>query len=109
MIRRGIVEAFAVSNQHAEQRTQLEQLMPIPVVACKTRRIQAHHQSGFTQAHFCDQRLKAESIATGCAGLAEIVVDHVNPFPWPTKQGRALNQPVLQLRAFLVMADLPRR
>ena len=60
--------------------------MPIPVVACQTRRIQAHDQAGFTQTHFRDQRLKAVPISAGRAGLAKIVVDDMNPFAWPTEQ-----------------------
>lgn len=107
MIGARIVQAFAIGNQHTKQRTQLEQLMPIPVVARETRRIQAHDQAGFTQTYFRDQHLKALPISAGRSGFAEIVVDNVNPFAWPTEQNCSLDQAILQLSAFLVMADLP--
>src|ERR1700751_4936011 len=32
----GIIETFAVGNQHTKQRTQFEQLMPISVIASET-------------------------------------------------------------------------
>ena len=109
VIGRRIVEPFAIGNQHAKQRAQLEKLMPIPIVACETRRIQAHDQAGFAQTHFGDQRLKALPISAGRPGLAKIVVDDVNPLAWPTEQSRSLDQAILQLGALLVMADLPGR
>jgi hypothetical protein len=104
-----IVQALAIGNQHTKQRTQLEELMPISVVARQTRLIQAHDQAGFTQTHFRDQRLEAVPLSAGRAGLAKIVVDDMNPLARPTEQGCSLDQPILQLGALLVMADLPRR
>ena len=105
----GIVQAFAIGNQHTKQRTQLEELMPIPVVARETRRIQAHDQAGFAQTHFRDQHLKALPVSARRSGLAKIVVDDMNPFAWPTEQAGSLDQTILQLSALLVMADLSRR
>jgi hypothetical protein len=101
--------AFAVGNQHTKQRAQFEQLMPIPIVASETRRIQAQDQAGFAQTHFRNQCLEAMPISAGRPGLTKIVVDDMNPFPWPTKQGCTLDQAILQLRALLVMAHLPWR
>jgi hypothetical protein len=41
--------------------------------------------------------------------LLDTQSDDVNPLTWPTEQGCTLDQTILQLRALLVMADLPRR
>lgn len=109
MIGARIVQAFAIGNQHTKQRAQLEELMPIPVVACEARRIQAHDQAGFAQTDFRDQRLEAVAVSAGRPGFAKIVVDHMNPLAWPTEQGGSLHQPILQLGTLLVMTDLARR
>ena len=108
MIRRRIVQPLAIGDQHAEQRAQFQQLMPIPVVAGEPRRIQAHYQPGLAETNFRDQRLETAPLAAGGAGFSEIVVDDVNPLARPAEQHGALDQPILQLRAFLMMTDLPR-
>ena len=109
MIRARIVQAFAIGNQHTKQRAQLEELMPISVVARQTRRIQTHDQAGFAQTHFRDQRLEAVPVSAGRPRLAKIVVDDMNPLARPAEQGCSLDQPILQLSALLVVTDLPRR
>ena len=109
MIRARIVQAFAIGNQHAKQRAQLEKLVPIPVVARETRGIQAHHKASLAKADFRDQPLKAMTISARGPGFAKIVVDDMNPLAWPAEQGCSLHQPILQLGALLVMPDLPRR
>ena len=47
-------------------------------------------------------------LAARGAGFSEIVIDDVNPLARPAEQYGALDQPILQLRAFLVVTDLPR-
>ena len=83
--------------------------MPIPVIARKTRRIQAHDQAGFTQAYLGDQCLEAVPIFARCARLTEIVINDTNPLAWPAERDCPFNQPILQLRTFLMVADLPWR
>ena len=83
--------------------------MPIPVVAGEPRRVQAHHKAGLAKADLSDQRLKAVPIFARRPGLAKIVIDDVNSLAWPAEHGGSLDQPILQLRAFLMMTDLPGR
>ena len=109
MIGPRIVQAFAVGNQNTEQRAQLQQLMPIAVVPRQSRRVQAHDKPSFAKSDFGNQRLEAVPIPAGGSRLAQIVVDDMNPLAWPTEQCSPLDQPILQLSALLVMANLPRR
>ena len=83
--------------------------MPIPVVAGEPRRVQTHHKAGLAKADLGDQRLKAVPIFAGRPGLAKIVIDDVNALARPAEHGGSLDQPILQLRAFLMMTDLPWR
>jgi hypothetical protein len=83
--------------------------MPIPIVAGKPRRVQAHHEAGFAKADLGNQRLKAVPVSARRPGLAKIVINDVNSLAWPAEHGGSLDQPILQLRAFLMMTDLPGR
>ena len=67
------------------------------------------HKTGFAGADLRDHRLKTVAISAGPPRLAKVVVDDMNPLAWPTEQGRSLDQPILQLSAFLVIADQPQR
>jgi hypothetical protein len=44
-----------------------------------------------------------------CARLTEIVINDTNPLAWPAERDRPFNQAILQLRTFLMVADLPWR
>ena len=83
--------------------------MPVSVVACESRRIEAHDQSGLAKADLRDQRLKAVPVLAGGSRLAKVVVDDMNPLSRPAEQHGPLDQPILQLGAFLMMPYLPRR
>ena len=108
MIGLWIVQAFAVGNQDPKPRAQLEELMPIAVVTGETGRIQAHHKAGLAKADLSDQRLKAVPILARRPGLAKIIIDDMNPLTWPARTQRlARPAEILQLRAFLMMTDLP--
>src|SRR6185437_4305535 len=98
---RRVIEPFAIGDQHAKQRAQLEELMPISVVTREARRVQAHDQAGLAQTHFCDQGLKALPIPAGRPRFTQIVIDDVNPLAWPTEQSCSLDQAVLQRGALL--------
>jgi hypothetical protein len=58
--------------------------------------------AGFAKADLSDQRLKAAPIFAGRPRLAKIVIDDVNSLAWLAEHGGSLDQPILQLRAFLI-------
>ena len=61
MIDTRVVEALAIGDQHAEQRAQFQELMPITVVARQPRGIEAQHQPCLAEADLGDQPLEAAS------------------------------------------------
>ena len=101
-----VVEPLAIGEDHAEQRAQFEQLMPIAVVARQPRGIQAEHQAGIAEPDLGDQPLEAMPLGTRRARLAEILVDDVDALARPAEPDGALDQTILQLGALLVLADL---
>lgn len=44
-----VVQTFAISDEHAEYRAKFEQLMPVPIVAGQTRRVETDHQAGVAE------------------------------------------------------------
>ena len=64
MVGARVVEPLAIGQDHAKQRAQFEQLMPIAVIARQPRGIEAEHQPGIAQPDLGDQPLEAISLGT---------------------------------------------
>jgi hypothetical protein len=58
------------------------------------------------ETHFCDQTLEPKAMLGLGAGFAEIIVDDLDAFARPSQTESPINQPILQLGAFLMMSDL---
>src|SRR3954462_1760678 len=106
MVGARVVEPLAIGQDHAKHRAQFEQLMPIAVVACQPRGIQAEHQPGIAEPDLGDQPLEAVPFGARRPRLAEILVDDADPLARPAETDSAIDQAILQLGAFLVLADL---
>src|SRR3954454_14792747 len=101
-----IVKALAVGQDHAEQRAQFEQLMPIAVVARQPRGIEAEHQPGIAQPDLGNQPLEAVPFGARRPRFAEILVDDADALAWPAEPDGTVDKAILQFGAFLVLADL---
>ena len=64
MVDARIIEALAIGQDHAKQRAQFEQLMPIAVIARQPGGIQAEHQTGIAEPDLGNQPLEAMSLGT---------------------------------------------
>src|ERR1700739_205201 len=106
MIGARIVHALAIGDQHAEQRAQFQELMPIVVGARQPRGIQAQYQPRLPEANLGDQPLEAAAAVARRTGLPEVVINDLNPFLGPAEQGCTIDQPILQLGALLMLTDL---
>src|SRR5438045_6958034 len=80
--------------------------MPIVLVARQPRGIQTQHQPRLPEANLRDQPLEAAATVARRTGLAEVVVNDLNPFLGPAEQGCTIDQPILQLGALLMLTDL---
>src|SRR4051794_40658602 len=106
MVDARIIEALAIGQDHAKQRAQFEQLMPIAVVARQPRGIEAEHQPGIAQPDLGNQPLEAVSLGARRPRLAEILVDDTDALARPAEPDGAVDKTILQRGAFLVLADL---
>lgn len=101
-----IVEPFAVGDQNPEQRAQVEELVPVPIVARQPRRVETDHQAGVAEADLGDQPAEALALDAARTGLAEIVVDDMHALGRPAERDGAIDEAILQLGALLVMPHL---
>lgn len=106
MVSAGIVEAFAVGDDNAEERAQIEELMPVAVVAGKPGSVETDGEAGIAQSDFGDRLLEAHPFDRSGSGFAKIFIDDVHAFMRPAEGHGTIDEAVLQFRAFLTMPHL---
>src|SRR3954447_402675 len=106
MVGARVIEALAIGQDHAEERAQFEQLVPIAVVARQPRGIQAEHQPDIAEPDLGNQPLKAVPFGARRPRLAEIFVDDTDALARPAQPDGTVNEAILQLGALLVLAHL---
>src|SRR4051794_14116295 len=92
----GVVDAIGVADQRVEQRTHLQELVPVPAGAGQARDLDAEHQAHMAEPHLGHEALEAGSVRAGGAGAAEILVDDDDLLARPAKPGGAVGQTVLR-------------
>ena len=105
----GVIEPVLVADQRARQRADLEQPVPVGVVARQPRDLEPEHDPGPAQADLGDQLLEALAVGRRGAGLALVGVDHDDPLGRPAERDRALAQRVLALGGLGVQGHLAQR
>lgn len=90
----GMVDAVGVGDEGIDHAAQVEQPIPVAIVAGQPRGLQPEHDADPSQADLGDQPLKAGPRGAGTAH-AKVVVDHHDLLADPAKLGRPLRQRVL--------------
>src|SRR4051794_5968413 len=106
MVGARVIEALAIGQDHAKQRAQFEQLMPIAVVARQPGGIQAENQPGIAEPDLGDQPLETVPFGARRPRFAEVLVDDTDALARPAEPDGAVDKTILQLGALLVLADL---
>ena len=74
-----VIETVLVADQRPRQRAQLQQPVPVGVVARQPRALQAEHDPGLAQRHVRDEALEPLAVGGRGAGLALVDIDHDHP------------------------------
>src|ERR1017187_4540444 len=106
---RGIVDTVFIEDQRLRESGQLQQPMPVGVVASKSRHLEAKHDAGTPESDFADQLLETIPVVSMRAGDACIAVDRVDTLYGPAKRHGAFAQTVLALATLGVLKDLSQR
>ncbi|KUR73873.1 hypothetical protein AQZ50_18755 [Novosphingobium sp. Fuku2-ISO-50] len=93
-----IVNAIGICDQRIKQRTNLQELMPIPARACQAGHLYAQHQADMTKTNFRDKTLKPEPSLNRRARTPKIIVNHNNRLARPTQHEGTVDQRILQPR-----------
>jgi hypothetical protein len=102
-----IIDALVIDDDGVHQAAQVQQVVPVAIVARQARDLDAQHRADTTEPNFGDQALKAGSLGAARPGFAQILVDdnHLLP-PQPS---RMFSELVLTAAALVMMAHLIER
>src|SRR5574341_1186888 len=81
---RRMVEAVAVSDQGVGHAAQIQQTIPVCIVARQPRDFQAEHNPDPSQSDFTDHAREAGAVGGAGAGEAEVFIDHSDLVSGPT-------------------------
>jgi hypothetical protein len=102
----GVVDAVGVGDQGVDHAAQVQQPIPVAVVASQARGLHPEHDADPPKAYLGDQPLEARPRGPGTAH-AKVVVDHHDLLAGPAKLGRPLHQRVLTPRLSALVATWP--
>ena len=92
-----VVEAVLVQDQRLGERADLEQPVPIGVVAGEAGDLEPEHDPGPADPDLPDEALEALAVGGGGARAALVLVDHDDLLGRPAERDRALAERVLAL------------
>lgn len=103
----GIVDPFGVDDQRRRQSAQVDQMVPVPIVAGQTRGLEGEHRTHLLQADRGHQPLESGTLDPPRSGPSQVLVHHLHPAP--AQSARAVPQFVLPTPALQVLLHLAER
>ena len=103
-----VIDAVGVGDQGVGDRTQIQQLIPVGVVAGQPRHLDAQHDPDLAQTDVGDQLLEPQPPVGLRTGAAQVGVDHHHLMSGPAQRDRAFAQFVLAGKGFGVLNHLRR-
>jgi predicted RNA methylase len=105
---RRMIEAIGIGNQRVGEPGQFNEPVPVGVIACQARDLQAQHQTDTSQSHIGSKLAKAGASHDAGARHSQIGIDDQNALFRPAKFASATRQLVLSACRFAVVLDLGR-
>ena len=102
----GVIDAVGIGEQHAGQRAQLQQLVPVPAGPRQPGHLDTQHDAHTSHRHLRDEPGKALPGIRRRRRHPQIIVDHHDLRPRPAQRDRPPGQRVLQPRGLSVLKDL---
>ncbi len=104
-----VIDAVRVGDQRVGQRAQIQQLVPVGVVAGQPADLDAEDDADPAQADVGDQILESFPRGRFRTGTAQVGVDHPHLMRVPAQRDRTFAQLVLPQQAFGVLSQLGQR
>ncbi|BCH19850.1 hypothetical protein MesoLjLa_67010 (plasmid) [Mesorhizobium sp. L-2-11] len=80
--------------------------MPISVIACQSRCIEADHQTRVAEPDLGDEPLEAAALDLAVSRFSKILIDDDDTIRRPAQSDGSVHQAVLKFGAFLMVAHL---
>ena len=106
---RRIVDAVFVEDQGVGKGADLQQTLPVSIVARQAGDFQTHHDPGASHADVADQTLEALAPGRRRAGFSLIGVDDDDLLVAPAEGNRTTAKRILPSGALGILDDLPHR
>ena len=101
-----VIDAVRIGEQHAGQRAQLQQLVPVPAGPRQPGHLDAQHDAHTSHRHLRDEPGKALPGISRRGRHPQVVVDHHDLRPCPAQRDGPLGQRVLQPRRLRMLKHL---
>src|ERR1700740_2527083 len=101
-----MIDAIAIADQRVGDTAEIEQAVPIGIVAREAGHFEAEHDADMSERDFCGEMGEAAALDDAVAGQAEVFVDHDDLLRRPAKRGCLRDQSILTLRGFAIVLDL---
>jgi len=101
-----VIDAVGIADQGIGHATEIEQAVPVGVVAGQAGDLEAEHDADPAQGHLGGHAGEAVAVGGASAGDAEIVVNHSDLLACPAQPARLLDQSVLPVGRFPMACNL---
>src|SRR6516162_11689994 len=104
--KRRMIDAVAISHQSIGDATQIEQAIPVGIVACQARDFQSEHDSRAAHSNFCSQVREAGALDPSRTRPAQIFIDDDHLFSGPAQLADFFHQVILASGGLAVVLGL---
>src|SRR5450755_1566800 len=101
-----MIDAVGIANERVGKTAEIEQAIPIGVVASKAGHFETEHDADVSEGYFGGETGEAAAFDDARAGQAEVFVNHDDLLRWPAKRGCLGHQGILALRGFAIVLHL---
>src|SRR6516164_1436341 len=101
-----MIDAVGIADEGMGDAAQIEQTVPVGVVAGQARDLQSQHDSDLTEGHFSDHAGKTSTLGKPRARDPEVLVEDLDLIAWPAECHGAFGQLVLPRGGLPVVFDL---
>src|SRR5580692_3385130 len=105
---RRMVETVAIPDESIGDAAEIEEAVPVSIVARHARDFQGEHDADVAERHFRGQACEAGTLRESGAGHTQVFVDDGHLFLGPTQLTSFDDQSILASRGFAVGLDLRR-
>src|SRR5215467_1142998 len=102
----GMIDAVGIANERVGQASEVDETVPIGVIAGEPRDLEAEHKTHPCECYFGGEVSKARSLHRAVTGEAEILVDDNDSILRPTELTGLGRERILPLRRFAIVLDL---